>query len=124
MFDALKGMAGLGNLMKDLPRVKERLERAKGELADMTVEAEVGGGAVVAVADGSMRIREVRIDPAMMGVLVDGDGEQDRSMAQDLVASAVNAALSRAQDMISTHLQEAAAELGLPLPPGGLPGLL
>ncbi len=85
---------------------------------------EVGGGAVVAVADGSMRIREVRIDPAMMGVLVDGDGEQDRSMAQDLVASAVNAALSRAQDMISTHLQEAAAELGLPLPPGGLPGLL
>ncbi|MCP4837542.1 MAG: YbaB/EbfC family nucleoid-associated protein [Phycisphaera sp.] len=124
MFDALKGMAGLGNLMKDLPRVKERLERAKGELADMTVEAEVGGGAVVAIADGSMRIREVRIDPAMMGVLVDGDGEQDRSMAQDLVASAVNAALSRAQDMISTHLQEAAAELGLPLPPGGLPGLL
>lgn len=124
MFDALKGMAGLGNLMKDLPRVKERLERAKAELADMTVEAEVGGGAVVAVADGSMRIREVRIDPAMMGVLVDADGEQDRSMAQDLVASAVNAALSRAQDMIAAHLQEAAAELGLPLPPGGLPGLL
>lgn len=124
MFDALKGMAGLGNLMKDLPRVKERLERAKAELAGMTVEAEVGGGAVVAVADGSMRIREVRIDPAMMGVLVDADGVQDRSMAQDLVASAVNAALSRAQDMISAHLQEAAAELGIPLPPGGLPGLL
>ena len=55
MFDALKGMAGLGSLMKDLPRLKENLEKAKAELAEMTVEAEVGGGAVVAVADGSMR---------------------------------------------------------------------
>ena len=46
MFDALKGMAGLGSLMKDLPRLKENLEKAKAELAEMTVEAEVGGGAV------------------------------------------------------------------------------
>ena len=124
MFDALKGMAGLGSLMKDLPRIRERLEKAKAELAQMTVEAEVGGGAVVAVADGSMRIREIRIDPAMMTALISNGDEQDRSMAQDLVASAVNAALARAQDMIGKHLQEAATELGLPLPPGGLPGLI
>lgn len=124
MFDALKGMAGLGGLMKDLPKIKERLERAKAELAEMTVEAEVGGGAVKAVADGSMRIRSVTIDPAMMAVLV-GDGpESDRAMAEDLVSSAVNAALSRAQDMIGDHLKQAANELGLPLPPGGLPGLI
>ena len=124
MFDALKGMAGLGGLMKDLPKIKERLERAKAELAEMTVEAEVGGGAVKAVADGSMRIRSVTIDPTMMAVLV-GDGpEGDRAMAEDLVSSAVNAALSRAQDMIGDHLKQAANELGLPLPPGGLPGLI
>lgn len=124
MFDALKGMAGLGGLMKDLPKIKERLDRAKAELAEMTVEAEVGGGAVTAIADGTMRIRAVHIDPTMMSVLV-ADGEaQDRAMAEDLVASAVNAALARAQEMIGTHLQEAASELGIPLPPGGLPGLL
>lgn len=110
--------------MKDLPKIKERLERAKAELAEMTVEAEVGGGAVKAVADGSMRIRSVTIDPAMMAVLV-GDGDEgDRAMAEDLVSSAVNAALTRAQDMIGDHLKQAANELGLPLPPGGLPGLI
>ena len=124
MFDALKGMAGLGSLMKDLPRIREGLEKAKAELAEMTVEAEVGGGAVVAIADGSMRIREVRIDPTMMSALVADGDEHDRSMAQDLVTSAVNAALSRAQDMIAKHLQDSAAELGIPLPPGGIPGLL
>jgi DNA-binding protein YbaB len=124
MFDALKGMAGLGSLMKDLPRIRERLERAKEELAGMTVEAEVGGGAVVAIADGRMRIRAVRIDPVMMNVIASNGGEADRAMAEDLVASAVNAALERAQEMIATHLQAAANELGIPLPPGGLPGLL
>ena len=124
MFDALKGMAGLGSLMKDLPRIKARMEEVKAELAGMTVEAEVGGGAVVAVADGSMRIREVRIDPVMFASIVDSGEDHDRGMAEDLVASAVNAALSKAQDMIANHLQKAATELGLPLPPGGLPGLL
>ena len=124
MFDALKGMAGLGGLMKDLPRIRARLEQAKDELKEMTVEAEVGGGAVVAVADGRMRIRSVRIDPTMMSVIASDGGETDRAMAEDLVASAVNAALERAQEMIATHLQQAADELGIPLPPGGLPGLL
>lgn len=124
MFDALKGMAGLGSIMKDLPRIRARLEQAKEELAGMTVEAEVGGGAVVAVADGRMRIRSVRIDPVMMSVIASDGGATDRAMAEDLVASAVNAALERAQEMIAGHLQAAANELGLPLPPGGLPGLL
>ena len=124
MFDALKGMAGLGGLMKDLPRIRARLEQAKDELKEMTVEAEVGGGAVVAVADGRMRIRSVRIDPTMMSVIASDGGETDRAMAEDLGASAVNAALERAQEMIATHLQQAADELGIPLPPGGLPGLL
>ena len=124
MFDARKGMAGLGGLMKDLPGIRARLEQAKDELKEMTVEAEVGGGAVVAVADGRMRIRSVRIDPTMMSVIASDGGETDRAMAEDLVASAVNAALERAQEMIATHLQQAADELGIPLPPGGLPGLL
>ncbi len=124
MFDALKGMAGLGSLMKDLPRIKARMEEVKAELAARTVEAEVGGGAVVAVADGSMRIREVRIEPVMLEAIIGAGEDRDRAMAEDLVASAVNAALTKAQDMIAEHLQQAASELGLPLPPGGLPGLL
>lgn len=124
MFDALKGMAGLGSLMKDLPKIKARMEEVKAELSAMTVEAEVGGGAVTAIADGSMRIREVKIDPVMFGAIIGSGEDQDRAMAEDLVASAVNAALTKAQDMIASHLQQAATELGLPLPPGGIPGLM
>ncbi|MDG2020351.1 MAG: YbaB/EbfC family nucleoid-associated protein [Phycisphaerales bacterium] len=124
MFDALKGMAGLGGLMKDLPRIRARLEQAKAELAEMTVEAEVGGGAVKVVADGRMRIRSVKVDPAMLSSLVDDDEGGDQSMAEELITAGVNAALERAQEMIGDHLKAAAAELGLPLPAGGIPGLL
>ncbi|MCH2162969.1 MAG: YbaB/EbfC family nucleoid-associated protein [Phycisphaerales bacterium] len=124
MFEALKGMAGLSGIMKDLPRIRQRLEEVKGELAERTVEAAVGGGAVRAVADGRLRIREVHIDPAMLGAIADSGDDGDRQLAEDLVAGAVNAALEKAQEMVTARLAEVAKELGLPMPPGGLAGLL
>ena len=124
MFEALKGMAGLTGIMKDLPRIRQRLEDVKAELAERTVEATVGGGAVRAVADGRLRIREVRIDPAMMSAIADSGDDGDQQLAEDLVAGAVNAALEKAQEMVTARLAEVANELGLPMPPGGLAGLL
>ena len=124
MFDALKGMAGLGGIMKDLPRIKARMEEVKAELAETTVEAMVGGGAVVAIADGRLRIREVRIDPSMLGAIADSGTEEDRKLAEDLVTGAVNSALEKAQEMITARIGEVASEMNLPIPPGGLAGLL
>ena len=124
MFEALKGMAGLTGIMKDLPRIRQRLEDVKAELAERTVEATVGGGAVRAVAAGRLRIREVRIDPAMMSAIADSGDDGDQQLAEDLVAGAVNAALEKAQEMVTARLAEVANELGLPMPPGGLAGLL
>ena len=124
MFEALKGMAGLTGIMKDLPRIRQRLEEVKAELAERTVEATVGGGAVRAIADGRLRIREVRIDPSMMNAIADSGDDGDRQLAEDLVAGAVNAALEKAQEMVTSRLAEVAKELGLPMPPGGLAGLL
>ena len=124
MFDGLKGMAGMAGIMKDLPRIKARLEEAKAELSESTVEASAGGGAVRAVADGRLRIREVRIDPSMLGAIADTNSDADRQIAEDLVAGAVNAALEKAQEMVTQRLGEIASELNLPLPPGGLGGLL
>lgn len=124
MFDGLKGMAGMAGIMKDLPRIKARLEEVKAELSEATVEASAGGGAVVAVADGRLRIREVKIDPSMLGAIADTNSDADRQIAEDLVKGAVNAALQKAQDMVTQRLSEIASEMNLPLPPGGIGGLL
>jgi DNA-binding YbaB/EbfC family protein len=124
MFDGLKGMAGMAGIMKDLPRIKARLEEVKAELSEATVEASAGGGAVVAVADGRLRIREVKIDPSMLGAIADTNSDADRQIAEDLVKGAVNAALEKAQEMVTQRLSDIASEMNLPLPPGGIGGLL
>jgi DNA-binding protein YbaB len=118
MFDQLKGMAGLAGLMKDLPRIKEKLEEVKERLGRTTVEAETGGGAVRAVANGQLRIVSVHVEPAMLSGLVDAGSDEDRAVAEDLIAGAVNAALTKARELAEREMRAAAADLGIPLPPG------
>jgi DNA-binding YbaB/EbfC family protein len=124
MFDNLKGMAGLAGIMKDLPRIKARMEEAKAKLADLRASASTGGGAVTATANGKMRLVSIDIDRALIAGLVDASDPADREMAQDLVIGAVNAALEKAQELAAQELAGAAEELGLPIPPGALEGLV
>ena len=124
MFDSLKGMAGLAGLMKDLPRIKAKLDEVKQRLGQRTVDAETGGGAVRATANGLMQIVSVHVDQALVAGLVDPGNPDDRAIAEDLITGAVNAALARAREMAEQEMADAASELGLPIPPGGLGGLI
>lgn len=124
MIDSFKNMAGLAGLMKDLPKIKAKMAEVKEQLGELEVEAETGGGAVRARANGLMRIVAVEIDPALMAGLVDATNPDDRVMAQDLVAGAVNAALTKAREAAEKQMSDAAGEMGLPIPPGGLGGLM
>ncbi len=124
MFEGMKNMAGMAGLMKDLPKMKEKMEQVKKELGDLHVTAETGGGAVRATATGAMRIVSIDIEPALMAGLVDPSNPDDQAMAQDLIAGATNAALEKAREAAEQRLSEAAGELGLPIPPGGLGGLM
>jgi DNA-binding protein YbaB len=124
MFDSLKNVAGLTGLMKDLPRIKARMEEVKDRLGDLTVEAETGGGAVRASANGLLKVVAVEVDQVLIGGLVEAGSPEDKLMAEDLIVGAVNAALEKARQTAEQEVADAAAELGLPLPPGGLGGLL
>jgi DNA-binding protein YbaB len=124
MFDKLKGMAGLAGLMKDLPRIKAKFEEVKGRLAQLTTTAETGGGAVRATVNGQMRIVSIEVDQALLAGLIDSANPEDRALASDLIAGAVNAALEKAKEMAAKEMGAAAEELGLPIPPGGLAGML
>ena len=124
MFEGLKGMAGMAGLMRDLPKIKARMEEVKGSLARLTVEAETGGGAVRAKATGDLRIASIQVDQSLMAGLVNVNDESDRALAEDLIVGAVNAALQKARERAEEELANAAREMNLPLPAGGLGGLL
>ena len=124
MFDRLKGMAGLAGLMKDLPRIKAKFEEIKERLGAMTTSAETGGGAVRVIVNGQMRVVSIEVDQALLAGLIDAGHAEDRALASDLIAGAVNAAMERAKEMAAKEMSAAAAELGLPVPPDGLAGML
>jgi nucleoid-associated protein EbfC len=124
MFDSLKGMAGMAGLMRDLPKIKARMQKVKDDLGKISVQAETGGGAVRARANGQLRITGLEIDQPLISGLVDASNPDDRAMAEDLIVGAVNAVLEKARERAEQEMSVAAQELNLPIPPGGLGGLL
>ncbi len=124
MFDNLKGMAGLAGLMKDLPKLKAKMDEIKMRLGEMTVSAETGGGAVQVTATGLLRVVSINLDQSLLTGLVDPRNPDDRVVAEDLIVGAVNAALQKARELAEREMAAAAGEMGLPLPPGGLSGLI
>ncbi len=124
MLDNLKSLASLGGLLKDLPKIKQRMVALKDDLARQTVTGETGGGAVRVTATGLLRIVSVEVDPAMLAGLVDSTDPQDKAMAEDLITGAVNMALQKARELAEKEAAVVAGELGLPFPPGGLGGLV
>ena len=66
-------------------------------MANRTVEGTAGGGVVKAVASGKNELVSIEIKPEAVD-------PEDVEMLQDLVLTAVNEALRKAQDMINTEM--------------------
>lgn len=98
---------GQGGMMQQLRRVQEQMAAVQEQLADETVTASVGGGAVQVTMTGDQICKAVIIDPEL---LKDADAE----MLQDLLQSAVNLALEQSKALASERMGPLA---------GGLPGL-
>ncbi len=96
---------GQGGMMAQLQRMQQQLAEAQAKLAEETVTASAGGGAIKVTMTGDQKCREVVIDPEL---LKDADAE----MLQDLVLSAVNMALDQSRELASQRLGPLAG--GLP----------
>lgn len=123
MFDSMKQAAKFAAVLKDLPKIKARMESVRAELAGRTVSGESGGGVVVAVADGRMRLVSIEVQPALLAGLATATPEM-RSQASALIVEAVNDALEKSQRMIGEHAHAAAQEMNLPIPEGFIEGLM
>jgi DNA-binding YbaB/EbfC family protein len=103
-YKAPKGPGGMG-MMNQLQKLQEQLAQAQAQLAEETVSASAGGGAVEVTVTGDQRCTAIKIDPE---VLQDADVE----MLQDLFLTAFNAALDKSREMAAQRLGPLAG--GLP----------
>ena len=79
----------MSKLLKQAREMQQQIEEVQSQLSDMIVEAESGGGMVTIKVNGKQEVLEVNIDPEAMA--------EDREMLEDLIISALNKALSKAQ---------------------------
>jgi DNA-binding YbaB/EbfC family protein len=96
--------------LKQAQELQAKLAKAQQELAEMTVEATSGGGAVKVVIDGQQRVRSVSISPEVLSAA-------DAELLEDMVLTAVNEAIRKSQEMAANHLSGLTGGLKIP----GLP---
>jgi len=100
-------LGNIADLMRNAGKIRESVEKATEALGQLKVEGTAGGGAVTAKVNGKMELLAVRIDPKL---LADGDAE----LLEDLVAAAVNQALTKAREAAAQSISSLAG--GMPIP--------
>lgn len=107
---------GMGDLLKQVSRMKKDMERVNDDLRNRYIEEQSGGGLVTVTVNGQQEIVKIAIDP---GVLQIGDdGQVDMEMFEDLLIAAINQAVGKSKDMMNEEMDNATGGLS-----GGFPGL-
>ena len=100
----------MSKLLKQAQEMQQQIEDVQGQLSDMIVEAESGGGMVSVKVNGKQEVLEVNIDPEAMA--------EDSEMLEDLIISALNKELSKAQSDSQEKMNSVAGGMmgGLKIP--------
>ena len=91
-FNRPPGAGGQSGMMQQMQRLQQQMAEAQEKLAEETVSATSGGGAVKVTMTGDKKCQSVEIAPEL---LKDADAE----MLQDLILTAVNLALDKSREL-------------------------
>lgn len=100
-------MKGMGQMMKQAQQLQARMLKLQAELAERTVESAVGGGMIKVVANGRQQVLSIRMEKEVVN-------PEDVEMLQDLILAAVNDALAKSQEMVSSEMGKLTGGLNLP----------
>ena len=100
-------MKGMGNMMKQAQQLQSKMVKLQEELADRTVESSSGGGMVKVTANGRQQVLSIQIEKEVVN-------PDDVEMLQDLLLAAINDALAKAQEMVSSEMGKLTGGLNIP----------
>ena len=79
----------MSKMIKQAQNMQKRMEEVKGELQDIIVDASSGGGLVNVKMNGNLEIKDLDISDEVL--------EEEKEVLEDLIISATNEAISKAQ---------------------------
>ena len=94
-------------MMKQAQKLQAKMMKLQEEMAEKTVESAAGGGMVKVVANGRQQIVSVSIEKEVVD-------PEDVDMLQDLVLAAVNDALAKSQEMVTTEMSKLTGGMNIP----------
>ena len=93
--------------MKQAARMQQQMEQIQNDLANRTVEATSGGGAVKVVAKCDGTIGSIKIDPQALN-------PSDAQLLEDMILSAANQALTQAKEISTAEMGKVTQGFNLP----------
>src|ERR1041385_7026659 len=100
-------MSSIGKLMKQAARMQQQMEEIQNQLAQRTVEATSGGGAVKVVARCDGTLKSIKIDPQAIN-------PADAQLLEDMIVTASNQALGQAKEISTAEMGKVTAGFSLP----------
>ena len=91
------GGFNMNNLVKQAQKMQADMQKTQEELGNKILEASSGGGAVTVTATGKKELKSITISP---------DALDDAEMLQDLVLTAVNEALRKADELTANEMKK------------------
>lgn len=91
------GMGNMQSMIKQAQKMQAEMQTKQQEVSKKEIETSAGGGAVVVKATGDKKIKEIIIKKEVVD-------PEDVEMLQDLVLTAVNEALNKADSMMQSEL--------------------
>jgi len=104
---------GMQGMLKQVQKMQEEMQKVQGQLGNITVSEEAGGGMIKATANGNKEIISVEIDPQVINA-------EEKEILEDLVVAAVNKALESASKLAEDEMSKVTKNM---MPPGlNIPG--
>ncbi|WP_248929127.1 YbaB/EbfC family nucleoid-associated protein [Paenibacillus hamazuiensis] len=100
-------MNNMNQMMKQVKKMQEQMLKTQEELGNKTVEGTAGGGVVTVTVTGQKKVVNVVIKPEA----VDPD---DVEMLQDLVLTAINDALTKAEELAGKEMSRFTGGMNIP----------
>ncbi|ASA25095.1 YbaB/EbfC family nucleoid-associated protein [Paenibacillus donghaensis] len=100
-------MNNMNQMMKQVKKMQEQMLKAQEELGTKTIEGSSGGGVVTVQVNGHKKLLSIQIKPEA----VDPD---DVEMLQDLVITAVNDALTQAEEIANSDMGKFTGGMKIP----------
>ena len=80
----------MSNMLKQAQQVQKQIEDVQNELDDLNINGESGGGMVKATVNGKMELLNLDLQNEIF--------EEDKDLIEDLIISAINNAMAKAQE--------------------------